>query len=532
MFRLFKTKDLFTTCSGRLATFCTSHLDINDILATHLGFDHDTIQKVNEKYNNSINRIPKQQLVHNCRILQKSQVDLENIQFLMFCLQLDPMIVNNRILLLEEMGVKKVSLAHIYRFPSSMRGSIRKFKNDHDIPNEQNIIENMFNSVGVTSSLPDIKRFRGHVKTSDCYMASMTYYKTCHLKLYYKPLLEILSLRYQSFRQLTKLLHILENDIQLSKKFLCKHRYLLTLCPDDINNFLTKLQDFKLDGKDIRAIIQMYPRILTANADNIKELLVLFNGLQIPEHSVVSNMSILKIDKETVLERYMTILNSPELNLWLKHPKIVYLIVFYNMVMRRTQYLRCVNRLDNANIHTFSSSRNFFLRFAHGGVSRQATKKFLRFVLCNEIGPEKAYLIDYLIRHPHWKNIALFSVQHLIKYLKKHYSIEDICENIHIVLYPKSAVIKTLEMLSKEYSQEKGHNFTPSQYLALCLYTLEKVNHFSGDAVWQVMYTDGNENSSIKALGDIDVEGFQDVMRYVNMDNKAVESISEWKNAK
>lgn len=159
------------------------------------------------------------------------------------------MIVNNRILLLEEMGVKKVSLTHIYRyvyfllrktrleiysvvnailnigsilrfrFPSSMRGSVRKFKNDHDIPNEQNIIENMFNSVGVTGSLPDIKRFRGHIKTGDCYMASMTYYKTCHLKLYYKPLLEILSSRYQSFRQLTKLLHILENDIHLSKEF-------------------------------------------------------------------------------------------------------------------------------------------------------------------------------------------------------------------------------------------------------------------------------------------------------------------------
>lgn len=87
-------------------------------------------------------------------------------------------------------------------------------------------------------------------------------------------------------------------------------------------------------------------------------------------------------------------------------------------------------------------------------------------------------------------------------------------------------------MLSKEYSQEKGHNFTPSQYLALCLYMLEKANHFSGDAVWQVMYADGNENSSIKALGDIDVEEFQDFMRYVDMDNKAVESISEWKNAK
>lgn len=41
-----------------------------------------------------------------------------------------------------------------------------------------------------------------------------------------------------------------------------------------------------------------------------------------------------------------------------------------------------------------------------------------------------------------------------------------------------------LTELRQKYSQSTEYSFTNSQYLALCLYMLEKDNHFTGDGIW------------------------------------------------
>lgn len=38
--------------------------------------------------------------------------------------------------------------------------------------------------------------------------------------------------------------------------------------------------------------------------------------------------------------------------------------------------------------------------------------------------------------------------------------------------------------MKRQYSQSTEYSFTNGQYLALCLYMLEKDNHFTGDGVW------------------------------------------------
>lgn len=43
----------------------------------------------------------------------------------------------------------------------------------------------------------------------------------------------------------------------------------------------------------------------------------------------------------------------------------------------------------------------------------------------------------------------------------------------------------TLNLLYKEYSSQGGDNYSPAQYLALCLYKLEQQHHFTGDGVWE-----------------------------------------------
>lgn len=43
---------------------------------------------------------------------------------------------------------------------------------------------------------------------------------------------------------------------------------------------------------------------------------------------------------------------------------------------------------------------------------------------------------------------------------------------------------KVLADLKRRYSQSTEYSFTNSQYLALCLYILEKDTHFTGDGIW------------------------------------------------
>jgi len=49
-----------------------------------------------------------------------------------------------------------------------------------------------------------------------------------------------------------------------------------------------------------------------------------------------------------------------------------------------------------------------------------------------ELGVDKS---DLLMRHQHWKTIAFVDITRMLKYLKKHFTINEICPNIHIVLY-------------------------------------------------------------------------------------------------
>lgn len=45
-------------------------------------------------------------------------------------------------------------------------------------------------------------------------------------------------------------------------------------------------------------------------------------------------------------------------------------------------------------------------------------------------------------------------------------------------------VEKLLVDLKRRYSESTEISFTNSQYLSLCLYTLEKENEFTGDSIW------------------------------------------------
>ncbi|XP_078053664.1 mitochondrial transcription termination factor 5 [Augochlora pura] len=420
----------------RVSLFYSTKSNIHNIMVAQLGLDHNIIS--NTLRINDDNELSEKQVTQNCKILKKQTVKLQNVNLLIHCLKLEPAILTNRILLLEEMGVKNITLDHIARFPASMRKTIRVFKKKHNIPPEIDVVQNMFQSVG-KYEIPNITKLKGRPRTSDYYMQSIIYYKTFYLKLFYKPLLKFHAYKYQSFRQITKMLDVLQTQCQIDRRFLNQNPYLLDLDPDNVLDFLNQFKDVQIDGSNIVNIIKTCPRILQNDVSSVTELTQLY------EHYNAHKM-------------------TPHLNL----PR---LIMEGDMFI-----LRCSE---------------------HQAYPRTIQKKYIKQLFKIELGNESKELISFFIRHPHWRDIPIFSIHKMILYLKKYYKKEEIVANIHLVLYPMHAVKKTLEKVNEKYSRQNKFAYTNSQRLALCLYLLEKGYHFSGDAVWEIMHS-GEDQDKIK----------------------------------
>ncbi|CAK9824365.1 Transcription termination factor 5, mitochondrial [Anthophora retusa] len=505
-------------CRGKSVLYFCTHVHISNLLTKHLNLSPNGIKKLNTLEKDvCITKIPENQIIRSCKILQNMNVDLEQVEFLASCLKLQPIIIKNRIAILKEMGVKSISLKHIYRFPEAMRKSLKSFKIMYDIPVNEDIMQNLVQYLRMMTN-KDYEspiEIKSTTRAGDFYEMCMLYYKTIYLNLRDPSFYKNRKLKYQSFTEMFKLINVLKTKCKFDDEFLKDHPYLLNLDADNIEEFLTELKSFNRNGKDIYDFIKKFPRTLFSEVSKAKELIELYNLLGIPPQALSSYATAFKMEKEVFLERYINIANRCDLSIWLQHRRVLSMVYYYKMVINRATYLTLLSNLYNPNIQTFLSNKIYFSRFTEGEIFYTAIKKHLLYILRKELGEDKTYVIDAIMRHPYWKHVSLVHIDRMLRCLKKYYSVDDICINVHIILYPRSKVVKVLNLLRQEYSLENGYKFTPAQYLALCLYKLEKKYHFSGDAVWQTMQTNmPNYNSNtFKDLSPNESDRFVEYIR-------------------
>nr|XP_033341566.1 transcription termination factor 5, mitochondrial isoform X1 [Megalopta genalis] len=520
MYKLFICKTFVETCYKQ-SLFYSTKCNIREILTTQLGLDHNTMENILRDKNYNFDTLSEQNITKNCKILKDLAVEMQNTNFLIDCLKLEPRILTNRILLLEEIGVTTVSLDHIYGFSSSMRKTLKSFKQRYNMPPETDIVKNMLNSVGKSPLSSNALKLQGRAKTADYYILTMTYYKTFYLKVYNKPLLSSAVFKYQSFRQLTGLVDILKTKFQIDKDFLDRHPFLLTLHLDDVNHFLNEFEDIKIHGASMVDLVKKFPRLLQYDISNIKALRALFEELNVQEHAVYSNLQILGMEKDSFVKRYKTIANHPELSVWLNYSKIFHLIIAYKSTKEKIDILESTNRMNSVSFYAIYSSRKIFYRsiepLTHPRVAR---KKYLQFLLNEAFGKDAMQCVSSITRHPHWKNIPFSVMYKMIIYLKENYTLEDILPNIHLILYPLSTVKKMIETVDKEYSLRNKLDYTNSQRLALCLYMLEKSYHFSGDAVWKTLYPEESSNKTNLENLETNLENSEECSYNVNTIDK------------
>lgn len=71
-----------------------------------------------------------------------------------------------------------------------------------------------------------------------------------------------------------------------------------------------------------------------------------------------------------------------------------------------------------------------------GELSFVKKKKYIRYILKKELGFEDEHLINTFQLHPYWNRVSFVDLDDTLRIIKKYFPIEDICSNIHIILYP------------------------------------------------------------------------------------------------
>ncbi|PBC30218.1 hypothetical protein APICC_02886 [Apis cerana cerana] len=501
--------------SKKLVSSFSTQENLHDILITHLKLDHNIVKKnVKIEENNFIDKIPIRKVIQNCNTIKNTNINIEKMDYLMQCLTLEPIIMKNRIFILKELGINSIELSHIYRFPTLMRKKVNTFKKINNIPVTENIMKNIFSNVGIkidNNVIKDFTKFEKNMKIGNYYQICMSYYKTFYLKLYDQTFLKNNKIKYRSFKEMFKLIYVLKNKFNFDEKFIIKNSYLLNIDVDNVEKMITDFKYIKIKEKTLFDLINIYPRILLHDINEVKELIELYKTLDIPYQFSYFCVKCLSVKKKKFLERYNDFQNNVELAIWLKHPRFLQLIYYYKLVKKRLYYMKYLNCIDHANIQIYLSSKEIFLRFIEGEYDLKSKKKHLLFIFRKEFGKD-INLISVIQKHPYWKYVSLLIIIKSIQYLKKHYSIEDICQNIHIILYPRSKIDYTLNLLYKKYSQEE---YNSTHYLSLCLYELEKNYYFSGDGIWP------NEVSVFKSSIFEDSFNFNNFIEYIdNNDNK------------
>lgn len=144
-----------------------------------------------------------------------------------------------------------------------------------------------------------------------------------------------------------------------------KNSYLLNIDVDNVERMLTEFKYIKIKEKNLFDLINMYPRILLHNLNEVKQLLELYKTLDISYQFSYICLKCLSVKKEKFLERYKDFENNVELTVWLKHPRILQLIYYYKLVKKRLYYMKYLNCIDNASIQIYLSSREIFFRYIY-----------------------------------------------------------------------------------------------------------------------------------------------------------------------
>ncbi|XP_077261094.1 mitochondrial transcription termination factor 5 [Temnothorax americanus] len=466
----------FTNRSLLKMSYISKRNEFRKILMTNLGLTSTEVDTFLDMKKSTID-IPCHRVLKNCQIFQKYHVNVESLEKLHYCLKLLDYKLEHRINVLKDVGVPVINTHLLNKTVYHLNTKVSKFKEKTDIPVKQNIAANIFGG-----EIPkDISQLElsEELTLRQYYQKCLLYCKTRVFNLPYlddKILLHSY-MKIKSISMIAETLKVLRLDLHYDNEMIRKNPSVIVASADNIRSLLNSFTN--IVEIPVVTFLRKYPYILLQDVDNIKRLLMLFQQYEIPDKYIKNYMKVFMISNEAFHKRIEILKRHPDLNMWYMHPRMLQLICQIEKTKHRVEYINIMDSLKWAHPQSFLSTAAAVDKSIQAGIV--SAKHNLRHVLIKELGVDE---VDLLMRHQHWKTATFVDIVQMLKYLKKHFTINEIRPNIHIVLYKQSRVKKVLADLKRQYSQSTEYSFTNSQYLALCLYMLEKNNHFTGDGVW------------------------------------------------
>ncbi|XP_011159212.1 transcription termination factor 5, mitochondrial [Solenopsis invicta] len=509
-----------------LRTFVLKKNEFRKILMTNLGLTSIDVDKFLDIKKTALN-LPTYRIMNNCLICQKYNVNVDSLEKLHYCLKLHDYTLEHRIKVLKEIGVPVIKLSLVNNILYHFHKTVSKFKEKANIPAEQNIAANIFGG--------EIPENLIHLKKLNDNLTVLEYYQTCLLhcknRIFNVPYLDdkILlqkHLKIKSISMVAETLKVLRNDLKYDDEMIKKNSSVIVASPDNIRTLLNSFTEIL--GMPIVPFLKKYPYILLQDAGNTKRLLMSFKQYEIPDKYVKNYMKIFLISNEAFHERIELIKRHPNLNMWYKHRRMLQIICQIKKIKYRMEYVDIMDSLKWLNPQSLLASKPEVEKSVQTGIV--SAKHNIKHILMKELGMD---LSDLLMRHQHWKTVAFVDIVKMLKYLKKHFKINEICPNIHIILYDQLKVEKLLADLKKQHSQSTKYSFTNSQYLALCLYMLEKDNYFTGDGIWSneqnaMQQSSEERNIAEKSYNNMNI--LKDTNDYLNLENSINIDVDNFKD--
>ncbi|KAL6254378.1 hypothetical protein P5V15_014425 [Pogonomyrmex californicus] len=461
---------------GLIRTYILKKNEYRKILMKNLGLTSNDANEFLEVQKKVLD-IPHHRIIKNCLICQKYNIDVKSMEGLYFCIKMLDCTLEHRINVLKDIGVPVIKTSLIQNMLLHFRKKVSEFKKETNIPAEQDIIKNIF-CHGVPDDISQLKLNDG-LTVHQYYQACLFYCKPRMFNLPYlddKALLNT-RLRLTSISMIEETLKVLRLDLGYCEKMIKKNPSVIIASADNIRSLLNSFTDIL--GIPIITFLREYPNMLFEDATNIKLLLASFKQHKIPDEYVKNCTKIFHLGNDIFQERIEIIKRHPELNIWYKHPRILRIISRLKLTRCRMGYIDHMDSFKWARPQSYLCSKKDIEKSLQTGIV--SSKFALKYILLKELGVNE---VDLLTRHQHWKTIAFIDIVQMLQYLQKYFTIDEIRPNIHIILYKQSTVEKVLAELKQQYSQSTEYSFSNSQYLALCLYMLEKDNNFTGDGIW------------------------------------------------
>lgn len=416
--------------------------------------------------------------------------------------------IENRTTILRECGfVESLNLLAISKYITIIKQQIKALKNNRLIPFDLNMMDQLRKQfdMEINPNIDYSDEMRLHTIREhflDAFLRARLQLTDDELNRLWKSYSKV---KNKSFGHTQKVVDILQHDLKLTREKIVGNLYLLHADPENLLRYPEVVPS--VAGMDIKQVMVKQPKIMMIPCEKVKDLLGHLRAYGIDEVAVIKYSTIMTLSPDTVLARLKQLKNTKEFEVLAKHPRITKLIAYQTKAAIRLDFLQQL-KVRCASLNVLASHSQSFERYVREGYDRTKGRDIAHYLntVFRQQGTDAP---EQVKRHPNWFHVPPAQMQETLDYLRsKHFSLDEIYENVQILLYPLSRIVHKLDQLMECKRTKKRHDdlgielasVTPSQMLSLCLYMIELDFHFTGDGIWpdQVQQSDSSTFTNIE----------------------------------